>query len=120
MNVWVIRSRPRRNGNSRQLPDAVVEGSRDAGHDTELVHLAEHLRHFLRDCRNADGHCTIDDGYERLLRDTVLPAGRDRGRDTDLLVRRGQSRRRATREQTRSSVRFALFRDLLVPTLAGA
>jgi multimeric flavodoxin WrbA len=77
MNVLVISSSPRRNGNSRQLADAAVEGSRDAGHDTELVHLDDHMRHFLRDCRvcrDADGRCTIDDGYERLLRDKVLPA----------------------------------------------
>jgi multimeric flavodoxin WrbA len=36
------------------------------------------VRHFLRDCRrcrDAQGRCTIDDGFEALLRDRVLPAG---------------------------------------------
>jgi multimeric flavodoxin WrbA len=35
------------------------------------------VRHFLRDCRrcrDAEGRCTIDDGFEALLRDRVLPA----------------------------------------------
>jgi multimeric flavodoxin WrbA len=54
-----------------------VEGAREAGHQTELVHLDDHVRHFLRDCRrcrDADGRCTIDDGFEALLRERVLPA----------------------------------------------
>jgi multimeric flavodoxin WrbA len=54
-----------------------VEGAREAGHDAELVHLDDHLRHFLRDCRRCRddaGRCTIDDGFESLLRDRVLPA----------------------------------------------
>lgn len=35
------------------------------------------MRHFLRDCRqcrDADGRCTIDDGYAALLRERVLTA----------------------------------------------
>jgi multimeric flavodoxin WrbA len=39
--------------------------------------LDDHLRHFLRDCRECrdeNGRCTIDDGYEQLLRDRVVPA----------------------------------------------
>ncbi len=77
MRVLVISSSPRRNGNSRQLAEAALEGAREAGHDAELVHLDDHMRHFLRDCRecrNAEGRCTIDDGYEQLLREHVLPA----------------------------------------------
>jgi multimeric flavodoxin WrbA len=77
MNVLVISSSPRRNGNSRLLAEAALEGSRDAGHDAELVHLDDHMQHLLRDCRvcrDAEGRCTIDDGYERLLREKVLPA----------------------------------------------
>jgi multimeric flavodoxin WrbA len=37
----------------------------------------DHVRHFLRDCRRCrdeNGRCTIDDGFEPLLRDRVLPA----------------------------------------------
>jgi len=77
MNVLVVSSSPRRNGNSRLLAEAALEGAREAGHDAELVHLDDHMRHFLRDCRecrDANGRCTIDDDYERLLRERVLPA----------------------------------------------
>jgi len=54
----------------------VVEGAREAGHDAELVHLDDHVQHFLRDCRrcrDAAGRCTIDDGFEALLRERVVP-----------------------------------------------
>jgi multimeric flavodoxin WrbA len=54
-----------------------MEGAREAGHDAQLVHLDDHVRHFLRDCRRCrdeDGRCTIDDGFEALLRRQVLPA----------------------------------------------
>ncbi len=77
MNVLVVSSSPRRNGNSRLLAEAALEGAREAGHEVELVHLDDHMRHFLRDCRecrDANGRCTIDDGYEKLLRERVLPA----------------------------------------------
>ena len=77
MKVLVLSSSPRRNGNSRLLAEAALEGAREAGHDAELVHLDDHMRHFLRDCRecrDANGRCTIDDDYERLLRERVLPA----------------------------------------------
>jgi multimeric flavodoxin WrbA len=77
MNVLIVSSSPRRNGNSRLLAEAALEGAREAGHDAELVHLDDHLKHFLRDCRecrDAEGRCTIDDGYPELLRERVLPA----------------------------------------------
>ena len=54
-----------------------MQGAREAGHEAELVHLDDHVRHFLRDCRrcrDAEGRCTIDDGFESLLRESVLPA----------------------------------------------
>jgi multimeric flavodoxin WrbA len=77
MNVLIVSSSPRRDGNSRLLAEAALEGAREAGHQTELVHLDDHIRHFLRDCRtcrNDEGRCTIDDGYEELLRERVVPA----------------------------------------------
>ncbi|MEA2270137.1 MAG: hypothetical protein QOC64_2747 [Solirubrobacteraceae bacterium] len=77
MEVLVISSSPRRDGNSFRLADATAEGAREAGHDVHLVHLDDHMTAFLRDCRrcrDADGRCTIDDGYERLLRERVLGA----------------------------------------------
>lgn len=77
MNVLVVNASPRRDGNSARLALASAEGAREAGHVASLVHLDDHLQHFLRDCRrcrNALGQCTIEDRYERLLRDQVLPA----------------------------------------------
>jgi hypothetical protein len=41
------------------------------------VHLDDHVRHFLRDCRRCRdpaGRCTIEDGFEELLRERVVPA----------------------------------------------
>jgi multimeric flavodoxin WrbA len=75
--VLVLASSPRRDGNSARLAEAAADGARAAGHRTHLAHLDDHMRHFLRDCRrcrDADGRCTIDDGYEALLRDRVLGA----------------------------------------------
>jgi multimeric flavodoxin WrbA len=77
MNVLVVSSSPRRNGNSRLMAEAALEGAREAGHEAELVHLDDHVRSFLRDCRecrDANGRCTIDDGFEALLRERVVPA----------------------------------------------
>lgn len=77
MNVLIVSSSPRRNGNSRLLAEAALDGAREAGHDAELVQLDDHLGHFLRDCRvcrDEAGRCTIDDGFEPLLRERVLPA----------------------------------------------
>jgi len=77
MRLLVLSSSPRRDGNSRLLAQAAADGAQAAGHSTQLVHLDDHLRHFLRDCRqcrDAAGRCTIDDGYEALLRETVVPA----------------------------------------------
>jgi multimeric flavodoxin WrbA len=77
MNVLVVSSSPRRDGNSWRLAEAAAEGAREAGHGADLVHLDDHVRHFLRDCRrcrDADGRCTIDDGYQVLLRERVVTA----------------------------------------------
>ena len=77
MRVLGLSASPRRDGNSFLLTEAAVEGAREAGHPAELVHVDDHVRHFLRDCRRCrdeNGRCTIDDGFESLLRDHVLPA----------------------------------------------
>jgi multimeric flavodoxin WrbA len=77
MNVIAICSSPRRNGNSSLLAETVLEGARNAGHTTKLVYLADYLESFLRDCRqcrDANGRCTIGDRFEVLLHDNVLTA----------------------------------------------
>lgn len=75
--VLVLSSSPRRDGNSRRLAEALLEGATEAGHAAELVHLPDHVTGFLQDCRtcrDAEGNCTIDDGYRALLLEKVLPA----------------------------------------------
>ncbi len=75
--VLVISSSPRRDGNSRRLADAALDGVREADHSAELVHLDDHLQAFLRDCRlcrSPEGYCTIDDGFDALFRKKFLPA----------------------------------------------
>jgi multimeric flavodoxin WrbA len=77
VDVLALSSSPRRDGNSFRLAEAMVEGANEAGHVAELVHLDDHVRHHLRDCRRCRddaGRCTIDDGFEALLRERVIPA----------------------------------------------
>src|SRR3712207_4642553 len=75
--VLVVSSSPRRDGNSRLLADAALDGAREAGHSAERVHLHDHLGAFLLDCRvcrSAEGRCTIEDGFDALYRERFLPA----------------------------------------------
>ena len=77
MKVLGLSASPRRDGNSFLLTEAAIEGARAAGHDAELAHVDDHVRHLLRDCRRCRdeaGRCTIDDSFEWLLREKVLPA----------------------------------------------
>jgi multimeric flavodoxin WrbA len=77
MNVLIVSASPRRNGNSRLLAESALEGAREAGHDAELVQIDDYVTHFLRDCRqcrDADGRCTIPDRYPELLREQIVPA----------------------------------------------
>ena len=77
MKALVLASSPRRNGNSALLAQAVSEGLREAGHETEFVFADDFLRGFLRDCRTCrrpDGECSIEDGYRSVFLDYYLPA----------------------------------------------
>jgi multimeric flavodoxin WrbA len=77
VNVVALSSSPRRDGNSFLLAEAAVTGATEAGHQAGLVHLDDHMTHFLRDCRrcrDSAGRCTIGDGFEALLRERILPA----------------------------------------------
>jgi multimeric flavodoxin WrbA len=77
VNVLALSASPRRDGNSRLLADAFLEGAAGSGHQVELAHLDDHVGAFLRDCRTcrgADGRCSIDDGFEALLYERYLPA----------------------------------------------
>jgi multimeric flavodoxin WrbA len=71
VNVLALSSSPRRDGNSRLLAGALLEGVAQAGHHGELAYVDDHVTAFLRDCRicrDADGRCRIEDGFEPLLR----------------------------------------------------
>jgi multimeric flavodoxin WrbA len=75
--VLGLAASPRTDGNSRALLDALLGGAASAGHETQLVQLDAVMTGFLRDCRrcrDADGQCTIADGYEALLTGPVLDA----------------------------------------------
>jgi len=76
--VLVLSSSPRREGNSRLLAAALMDGVGEAGNEARLVDLNEIMTGgFLRDCRSCrrpDGSCSIDDGYGALLRDEVATA----------------------------------------------
>jgi len=77
VNVLALSSSPRRDGNSRLLADALLEGIEEAGHHGELAFVDDHVTAFLRDCRTcrgADGRCQIEDGFEALLFERLLPA----------------------------------------------
>ncbi|WP_210327604.1 flavodoxin family protein [Aminobacter carboxidus] len=68
---------PRRDGNSSRLANALAEGAASAGHQVETLHIVDFVSGFLRDCRdcrNADGECSIDDRYGELLLEHILPA----------------------------------------------
>jgi len=75
--VLALSASPRRKGNSRALAEAVLEGAAEAGGSVELIHLADHVQELLRncrECRKADGTCSIADGYSDLFLNKVLAA----------------------------------------------
>ena len=75
--VLVLCSSPRPDGNSTLLAERAAEGARSAGCDVVMRNLDDWVTGFLRDCRQcrgADGHCTIGDGFESLFCDDYLPA----------------------------------------------
>lgn len=77
MTTLALSSSPRKDGNSRLLAQAVLDGAASRGHHVELADLADSVQAPLRDCRTCrrlDGGCTIEDGYEQLVLRKVLPA----------------------------------------------
>jgi multimeric flavodoxin WrbA len=77
MRVLVLSSSPRRDGNSAALARAAAGGLQEAGHQAELVFAHDILAGFLRDCRtcrNAQGECTIEDGFAETFLQRYLPA----------------------------------------------
>ena len=76
-SVLILAGSPRRDGNSFRLARAAQEGAESSGHTTELVYIDDYVSHFLRDCRQcrgADGECTLDDRFRELFLEKYLPA----------------------------------------------
>jgi multimeric flavodoxin WrbA len=77
MKVLALSSSPRKDGNSRLLAQAVLDGAASRGHEVEIVDLCDVVKAPLGDCRTcrrSDGRCSIDDEYEDLLLRQVLSA----------------------------------------------
>jgi len=77
MNVLVLSSSPRRNGNSAALAQAVAAGLTEAGHQAKFVYADDILASFLKDCRQCrrgDGECAIRDGFRSVFVDQFLTA----------------------------------------------
>jgi hypothetical protein len=53
--MLVFRSSPHRDGNSRRVGYALVEGYQAAGHASKPVHLPDRVEGFLRDCLTCRG-----------------------------------------------------------------
>lgn len=66
--VLVIKTSPRRNGNSNRLADSFVKGAVEAGHQVETASVSEMNLHFCRGCLACMklGHCVIDDDANAL------------------------------------------------------
>ena len=54
--VLVLCGSPRRDGNSAMLAGAFAEGAAAAGHQVHVETLDDHIRAFLRDCRQCRNH----------------------------------------------------------------
>lgn len=77
MKVMVLNGSPRQDGNSATLAKAAAEGVLESGHQVVEVFADDILKGFLRDCRqcrNAQGECTIDDKFEATFIEHYLPA----------------------------------------------
>jgi multimeric flavodoxin WrbA len=77
VKTLVVSASPREDGNSHVLARSAIDGARLAGDDVEHVFLDEYVDRMLgncRQCRRADGGCSLDDRYEELLIDHMLPA----------------------------------------------
>lgn len=77
MKALILSSSPRRNGNSAILAQAVHEGLTDGGHEAQLVYAEDFLTSFLKDCRQcrqANGECSIKDEFRSVFLDGYLPA----------------------------------------------
>ena len=77
-NVIVISSTPRINGNSEVLANEFARGSKDAGHNVEVIKLRDYNLKYCNGCYacHKTGKCIYNDGMnelsEKLLRADVI------------------------------------------------
>lgn len=66
--VLIIKTSPRRRGNSSRLADRFADGAREAGHEVSVASLADMELHFCQGCFACFklGHCVIDDDANAL------------------------------------------------------
>jgi multimeric flavodoxin WrbA len=77
MKAFILSSSPRRNGNSAMLAEAVRDGLLAAGHTVDFVYADDMVAAFLRDCRQcrtANGECSIEDNFRAVFFEKYLPA----------------------------------------------
>lgn len=74
MKIFAVNGSPRKKGNTATLLDHFLEGARDAGAETELVHLHDLHASGCRSCFACKlrggpsyGHCAFRDGLSPLL-----------------------------------------------------
>jgi multimeric flavodoxin WrbA len=75
--LLILVGSPRRNGNSAMLAEAVRRGAEKSGVRVKTRFLDDYVGGFLRDCRQcrrADGTCSINDRYRELFMEDFLPA----------------------------------------------
>lgn len=75
--LLILVGSPRRNGNSAMLAEAVRQGAEQTSVRVKTRFLDDYVGDFLRDCRQcrqADGTCSIDDRYRELFVEDFLPA----------------------------------------------
>ena len=75
--VLVLATSPRENGNSHLLAQALSEGALASGHDVVVTMISPHVKHMMkycRDCRGADGQCSLSDGFSKIFQKLYQPA----------------------------------------------
>ena len=76
MKITAVLGGPNRNGNTARLVERALDGARELGAETELIHLCDHRIEYCRGCLSngsrtfclAAGRCSIPDDAEMLKR----------------------------------------------------
>lgn len=75
--VLVLGCSPRLNGNSDLLAQSLAEGAIAQGSDAVVLNITTHvtaMMGYCKDCRRADGSCSLTDGFVEIFNNLYLPA----------------------------------------------